>query len=84
MSRISSETTYTLSGQRIRETAAAVLFKVIEIEGKAIEDVTDRDGPVAFWFPLSQIVSSITSPEGSSELDTIRCKEWILQQKELI
>lgn len=67
----------TLTGNRLAETAKAVLFQVKFVSGHPVEKV------VSEWFPLSQISKLYKDPT-QPDCDWIMVPEWILGQKDKI
>ena len=80
MTRVSAERTHAVRGYIRGETEKAILIALNKIN----EDEVTEDDARTTWFPLSQVISITRAAPGSSELDVLVVKEWILKQKDLI
>lgn len=72
MARTESQTTYTLTGTRIRETEKAVRFSYIKVNDTIVTRTAE-------WFPLSQVVKSFHDPH-TADVDTITIPEWLAEK----
>jgi hypothetical protein len=81
--RISHPQEYiTLQGYRMRETDAAILFEIHQIDGEDWEP--DTGIARKMWFPLSQMRSQDYNTRPTNEYDTITISKWIAGQKGLV
>lgn len=72
MAKTESQTTYTLTGTRIRETEKAVRFSYIKVNDTVVTRTAE-------WFPLSQVVKSFHDPH-TADVDTITIPEWLAEK----
>ena len=67
----------TITGTHLAESAKAIKFQVLKIDGTPI------DPPKTEWFPFSQVRKIFKNPHATGE-DYLMATEWICKAKELV